>query len=73
MIRNNNAVSFHVAIDDYQAVECIPETRNAFHAGDGRNGNGNRNYYAVEICYSTGDEQSSHKQRKTQHTTLLAN
>ena len=55
MIRNNNAVSFHVAIDDYQAVECIPETRNAFHAGDGRNGNGNRNYYAVEICYSTGD------------------
>ena len=25
MIRNNNAVSFHVAIDDYQAVECIPE------------------------------------------------
>ena len=55
MIRNNNAVSFHVAIDDYQAVECIPENRNAFHAGDGRNGNGNRNYYAVEICYSTGD------------------
>ena len=55
MIRNNNAVSFHVAIDDYQAVEAIPETRNAFHAGDGRNGNGNRNYYAVEICYSTGD------------------
>lgn len=55
MIRNNNAVSFHVAIDDYQAVECIPENRNAFHAGDGRNGNGNRNYYSVEICYSTGD------------------
>ena len=57
MIRNNNAVSFHVAIDDYQAVECIPENRNAFHAGDGRNGNGNRNYYAVEICYSTGDSE----------------
>ena len=55
MIRNNNAVSFHVAIDDYRAVECIPENRNAFHAGDGRNGNGNRNYYAVEICYFTGD------------------
>ena len=55
MIRNNNAVSFHAAVDDYQVVECIPENRNAFHAGDGRNGNGNRNYYAVEICYSTGD------------------
>lgn len=55
MIRNNNAVSFHAAVDDYQVVECIPENRNAFHAGDGRNGNGNRNYYSVEICYSTGD------------------
>lgn len=55
MIRNNNAVSFHAVVDDYQVVECIPESRNAFHAGDGRNGNGNRNYYAVEICYSTGD------------------
>ena len=55
MIRNNNAVSFHAAVDDYQVVECIPENRNAFHAGDGRNGNGNRNYYAVEICHSTGD------------------
>ena len=55
MIRNNNAVSFHAAVDDYQVVECIPEKRNAFHAGDGRNGNGNKNYYAVEICYSTGD------------------
>lgn len=55
MIRNNNAVSFHAVVDDYQVVECIPENRNAFHAGDGRNGNGNRNYYAVEICYSTGD------------------
>lgn len=55
MIRNNNTVSFHAVIDDYQVVECIPENRNAFHAGDGRNGNGNRNYYAVEICYSTGD------------------
>ena len=55
MIRNNNAVSSHAAVDDYQVVECIPENRNAFHAGDGRNGNGNRNYYSVEICYSTGD------------------
>lgn len=55
MINNGNYVSFHVAIDDYRAVECIPENRNAFHAGDGADGNGNRNYYSIEICYSTGD------------------
>lgn len=54
MVRNNNAVSFHAVVDDYQVVECIPESRNAWHAGDGRNGNGNRNYYAVEIAGSTG-------------------
>lgn len=54
MVRNNNAVSFHAVVDDYQVVECIPESRNAWHAGDGRNGNGNRNYYAVEIAESTG-------------------
>lgn len=54
MIRNNNAVSFHAVVDDYQAVECIPENRNAWHAGDGSKGNGNRNYYSVEIAGSTG-------------------
>lgn len=57
MIRNNNAVSFHAAVDDYQVVESISMDRNAFHAGDGRSGNGNRNYYSVEICYSTGDSE----------------
>ena len=56
MIRNNNAVSFACGgLTIIKRYECIPENRNAFHAGDGRNGNGNRNYYAVEICYSTGD------------------
>lgn len=55
MIRNNNQVSFHAVVDDYRVVECIPENRNAWHAGDGASGNGNRNFYSVEICYSTGD------------------
>lgn len=51
MIRNNNEVSFHIAIDDEEAVQGIPLERNAWACGDG-NGSGNRKSISVEICYS---------------------
>ncbi|WP_342509044.1 N-acetylmuramoyl-L-alanine amidase [Sporosarcina sp. FSL K6-2383] len=51
MIRNKNATSFHVAIDDKHAVQGIPFNRNGWHAGDG-NGTGNRKSIGIEICYS---------------------
>lgn len=50
--RNNNEVSFHVAIDDKEAIACIPFNRNAWHCGDGGNGAGNRKSIGIEICYS---------------------
>ena len=52
MIRNTNQVSFHYAVDDKEVVQGIPENRNAWHAGDGANGIGNRQGLSVEICYS---------------------
>lgn len=52
MISNNNQVSYHYAIDNTDIVQGIPENRNAWHAGDGAYGNGNRNGLAIEICYS---------------------
>ena len=52
MIRNNNQVSFHYAVDDVEVVQGIPENRNAWHSGDGSNGKGNREGIAIEICYS---------------------
>lgn len=52
MISNGNEVSFHYAIDNKQVVQGIPETRNAWHAGDGTNGKGNRYGIGIEICYS---------------------
>jgi N-acetylmuramoyl-L-alanine amidase CwlA len=52
MNRNNNEVSYHYAIDDIEIVQAIPENRNAWAAGDGGNGNGNRTSIHVEICYS---------------------
>lgn len=52
MLSNNNKVSFHYAVDDIEIVQGIEENRNAWHAGDGGNGEGNRKGIAIEICYS---------------------
>src|SRR5690606_35804315 len=46
------SISFHYAIDDKEIVQGIPENRNAWHAGDGTNGPGNRKGIGIEICYS---------------------
>ncbi len=52
MKSNDNAISFHIAVDDIEAIQAIPFSRNAWHAGDGEQGEGNRKYIAIEICYS---------------------
>lgn len=51
MIRNNEKISYHYAIDDKEIIQAIPENKNAWHAGDG-NGPGNRKGIGIEICYS---------------------
>lgn len=51
MHRNKAATSYHVAVDDKHAVQAIPFSRNAWHAGDG-SGDGNRKSIGIEICYS---------------------
>lgn len=52
MRRNDKEVSFHYAVDDKEVVQGILEDRNAWHAGDGSKGKGNRCGIAIEICYS---------------------
>ncbi len=52
MLGNDNKVSFHYAVDDKEIIQAIPNDRNAWHAGDGGGGEGNRKYISVEICYS---------------------
>lgn len=49
---NKSQVSFHIAVDDMEAIQGIPFNRNAWASGDGANGIGNRRYIHVEICYS---------------------
>lgn len=56
MIRNDNQVSFHYAIDDIEVVQGIPDSRNAWHAGDGP-GPGNREGIGIEICFSKSGGQ----------------
>lgn len=51
MIRNDNEVSFHVAVDEKEALQGLPLERNAWACGDGQ-GSGNRKSISVEICYS---------------------
>lgn len=52
MIRNDSEVAFHYAVDDIEVVQGVPLDRNAWHAGDGPGGRGNRKGIAIEICYS---------------------
>lgn len=52
MQSNSNQTSFHYAVDDKEAVQGVDLWRNAWHAGDGGNGPGNRKGIAIEICYS---------------------
>ena len=52
MQSNNAYTSFHYAVDDKEAVQGVDLWRNAWHAGDGANGPGNRKGIAIEIYYS---------------------
>lgn len=52
MKTNNLYLSYHFAIDDKEVRQGLRLDRNGWHAGDGSEGNGNRNGIGIEICYS---------------------
>ena len=49
---NARKASFHIAVDEREAVNGIPLNENAWHAGDGTDGAGNRKSIGIEICES---------------------
>lgn len=50
---NARQASFHIVVDEREAIECIPLTENAWHSGDGSGvKSGNRTSIGVEICES---------------------
>lgn len=64
MHRNGETKSFHYAVDDKAIIQGIALNRNAFHAGDGKNGIGNREGIAIEICYSKSGGERFEKAQK---------
>ncbi|OMD07832.1 N-acetylmuramoyl-L-alanine amidase [Paenibacillus odorifer] len=50
---NARQASFHIVVDEREAIECLPLTENAWHSGDGSAAkSGNRTSIGVEICES---------------------
>lgn len=50
---NNRTASYHIVVDEREAIEVLPLTENAWHAGDGSGVNsGNRTSIGIEICES---------------------
>jgi N-acetylmuramoyl-L-alanine amidase len=50
---NKAQASYHIAVDEREAIECIPLNENAWHAGDGSGAkSGNRTSIGIEICES---------------------
>lgn len=47
-------VSWHFTVDDKQIIQELPTTENAWHAGDGGKGPGNRTSLSIEICENEG-------------------
>ena len=67
---NGNTISYHFACDEKEIVQGIDLNRNAFHAGDGKNGNGNREGIAIIICYGkSGGERFSKAQKNAAELT----
>ncbi|MFZ8765625.1 N-acetylmuramoyl-L-alanine amidase [Enterococcus diestrammenae] len=59
MIGNTDQVSYHVAIDEKEAVQGIPFNRNTWNAGDGGSGHGNRKSISFEICRNYNQSQGT--------------
>ena len=67
MQSNASSTSFHIAVDDNEAIQGLPLNRNAWHAGDGEIGEGNRYYIGIEICYSkSGGERFINAEKEQQ-------
>ncbi|WP_053957175.1 peptidoglycan recognition protein family protein [Inediibacterium massiliense] len=56
-VGNTRQASFHIVVDDLEAIECIPLNEVAWHAGDGR-GKGNMASISIEICESGNREKT---------------
>ena len=72
MMKNPKSTSYHYAVDESRAVQGVPLNRNAWHAGDGTNGVGNRRGISVEICRSTSNDKELFLKAENNAAELVA-
>ncbi len=51
-------ISWHLTVDDRRVVQHLPLDENGWHAGDGRDGAGNRQSIGVEICENADGDRA---------------
>lgn len=52
-VTNNRTASYHIVVDEREAIECLPLNEVGWHAGDGSGAkSGNRTSIGIEICES---------------------
>lgn len=51
--------SWHFSVDDTKAIQNLSLNRNGWHAGDGKEGEGNRKGIAIEICCDMYDSDGT--------------
>jgi hypothetical protein len=47
-------VSFHYVVDEDESIQLLPDNEVAWHAGDGRLGDGNNRSVGIEVCVNRG-------------------
>lgn len=55
---NTRTASWHLVVDEKEVIEAIPQNEVAWHAGDGKNGTGNKKSISIEICESNDREKT---------------
>jgi N-acetylmuramoyl-L-alanine amidase len=67
-----DGVSFHWVVDDTEAIHLVPDNEVAWHAGDGRDGTGNRQSVAIETCvHADGDWAATRRNLTILAATLM--
>lgn len=60
-LNNTASTSWHIVVDDKEAIEAVPVTEISYHAG---NGEGNRYGIGIEICESGDTKQAEENAAK---------
>lgn len=67
----SGTTSWHFTVDDKSIYQHIPTNENAWHAGDGKYGTGNRQSIGIEICMNEGIDQLKAEENAAKLTAYL--